>query len=224
MSENILSVYLPGSTKYVTGTVNGVTVTWTNTEANVWQAVAKKSPDGLYAVRITLISESGMTSEVGLTLFDVLSLITDRTAQDVIRWKALKDKGYDNLSSAEKTEWEHCKGAYNISDLNRVESAVMMIAAKLKELHIAADVTTKSDWELTDLPTVNDMNRYLSNVVKLRNSSTGLRMAPQPPSSMVRLNYTGANQIEATLLYINTWADRMLDSQKYAGEFYGGEL
>lgn len=224
MSENILSVYLPGSTKYVTGTVNGITVTWTNTEANTWQAIARKSPDGLYAIRLTLISESGMSSNVGLTLFDALSLITDRTAQDVLRWKALKDKGYDNLSASEKAEWEHCKGAYNISDLNRVESAVMMISAKLKELHIAADVTTKSDWELTDLPTISDMNRYLGNVVKLRNASSGLREAPQPPSSMVRLDYIGANRIEETLLYINNWADRMIDSQKYAGEFFGGEL
>lgn len=224
MSENILSVYLPGSTKYVTGTVNGVTVTWTNTEANVWQTVAKKSPDGLYAVRITLISQSGMTSEVGLTLFDALSLITDRTAQDVIRWKELKDKGYDNLSSAEKTEWAHCKGAYNNTDMNRVESAVMMIAGKLKELYINVDVTTKSDWELEDLPTLSDLNRYLNNVVKLRNASSGLREAPQPPSSMVRLDYIGANRIEETLLYINTWADGMKDSQKYAGEFFGGEL
>ena len=224
MSENILSVYLPGSTKYVTGTVNGITATWTNTEANVWQAIARKSPDGLYAVRLTLISESGMTSDIGLTLFDSLSLITDRTAQDVLRWKELKDKGYANMTDAEKEEWVHCKGAYNISDLNRVEAAVQMISQKLKALHIQADVTTKSDWEMTDLPTLSDMNRYLGNVIKLRSASSGLREAPQPPGSMVRLNYIGANRIEETLLYINAWADRMTDSQKYAGEFYGGEL
>lgn len=165
-----------------------------------------------------------MTNQVGLTLFDALSLITDRTEADVLRWKELKAKGYDNMTDAEKAEWVHCKGAYNNSDLNRVEAAVQMISGKLKELHISADVTTKSDWELDDLPTVSDMNRYLGNVVKLRNASSGLREAPQPPSSMVRLNHIGANRIEETLLYINAWADGMIDSQKHAGEFFGGEL
>lgn len=224
MSENTISVYLPGSTKYVTGTVNGVTAIWTNTEANVWQAIAAKSPDGLYAVRLTLVSASGMTSEIGLTIFDALSLITDRTAEDVLRWKELKNKDYASMTDAEKAEWVHCKGAYNNTDLNRVEAAVLMISEKLKELYIDVDVTTKSDWELEDLPTLSDMSRYLGNVVKLRNASSGLREAPQPPSSMVRLDYIGANRIEETLLYINNWADGMKDSQKYAGEFFGGEL
>ena len=224
MSENTISVYLPGSTKYVTGTVNGVTAIWTNTEPNVWQAIAAKAVDGLYAVRLILVSESGMTNEIGLTIFDALSLITDRTAEDVRRWKELKSKGYANLAEAEKAEWAHCKGAYNNTDLNRVESAVMMISEKLNELHINVDVTTKSDWEIADLPTVSDLNRYLGNVVKLRNASSGLREAPKPPDSMVRLDYIGANRIEETLLYINTWADRTKDSQKYSGEFYGGEL
>lgn len=224
MSENTISVHLPGSTQYVSGTVNGETVTWTNTEANVWQAIAKRSADGIYALKLTLISVSGMTSAIGLTIFDSLSLITDRTALDVLRWKELKAKGYAQLTDAEKAEWAHCKGAYNISDMNRVEAAVMMIAEKLKELHIPVDVTTKSDWAMADLPTVSDLNRYLGNVAKLRNASSGLREAPQLPSSMVRLNYIGANRIEETLLYINAWADGMKNSQKYSGEFFGGEL
>ena len=68
------------------------------------------------------------------------------------------------------------------------------------------------------------MNRYLGNVLQLRNASSGLYYAPQPPSTMERLDYIGANDIEKTLLYINSWADGMKDAQKYAGEFYGGEL
>lgn len=223
MSE-VLAVYLPGSTQYVTGTVNGVTVTWTNTAEHLWQATADKTPDGIYALQLTLISVSGVTSNVGFTLYAEMNLITDRTAWDVQRWKELKDKGYANLTTAERAEWAACKGAYNYTDLNRVEAAVRIISEKLKEVYIDTDVTTKSDWEQENLPTISDMNRYLGNVVKLRNASSGLRKAPQPPDSMVRLDYIGANLIEETLLYINTWADRTKDSQKYAGEFYGGEL
>lgn len=223
MSE-VLAVYLPGSTQYVTGTVNGVTVTWTNTAEHLWEATADKTPDGIYVLQLTLISVSGVTSNVGFTLYAEMNLITDRTAQDVLRWKELKDKGYANMTATERAEWASCKGAYNYTDLNRVEAAVRIISEKLREVYIDVDVTTKSDWEQADLPTISDMNRYLSNVVKLRNASTGLREAPQPPDSMVRMDYMGANRIEETLLYINTWADRTKDSQKYAAEFYGGEL
>ena len=221
--NEVIAVFLPGSTMYVSGTVNGVDVAWTNTEGNVWQAIANKDPDGIYLLQLTLVSVSGVTSTVGMTLYASLNLITDRTAQDVQRLKELKRKGYDNLSSAEKAEWAACKGAYNHTDLNRVEAAVRMIAEKLKELHVDVAVTTKSDWALTDLPTISDMNHYLDNVMTLRNASSGLELAPYPPESMVKLDYTGANAIEETLLYINTWADRMKDSQKYAGEFFGGE-
>ena len=223
MSE-VIAVYLPGSTIYVSGTVNGVDVTWTNTEENVWQAIADKTPDGIYALHLTLVSTSGATSTVGMTLYASLNLITDRTLSDVQRWQELKDKGFANMTAAEKAEWAANKGAYNSTDLNRVEAAVRMISEKLKELHIQVDVTTKSDWELTDLPTMSDMNRYLGNVKTLRNASSGLALAPQPPTSMVRLDYISANRIEETLLYINAWADGMKNSQKYAGEFYGGEF
>ena len=222
MSE-VIAVYLPGSTMYVTGTVNGVDVTWTNTAEKLWQAIADKDPNGIYTLHLTLVSMSGVTSTVGFTIYDSLNLITDRTLQDVQRWKELKAKGIERMTEAEKAEWAACKGAYNYTDLNRVEAAVRMISEKLKELHIDTDVTTKSDWELTDLPTQSDLSRYLANVVTLRNASSGLQEAPQPPASMAYLDYVGANRIEETLLYINTWADRMKDSQRYAGEFYGGE-
>lgn len=223
MSE-VIAVYLPGSTMYVSGTVNGVDVTWTNTAEKVWQAVADKDPDGIYILHLTLVSMSGMTSNVGLTIYAALNLVTDRTTQDVQRWRTLKSIGYDNMTDAEKAEWASCKGAYNYTDLNRVEAAVRMISEKLKALYIMVDVTTKSDWEQADLPTLSDLGRYIENVKTLREASDGLRLAPQPPASMVRLDYIGANNIEETLLYINTWADRMLDSQKFAGEFIGGEL
>ena len=33
------------------------------------------------------------------------SLITNRTAADVARWRALRDKGFDAMSADEKAEW-----------------------------------------------------------------------------------------------------------------------
>lgn len=220
----MLDVYLPGTTQYVTGNVNGVTVTWTKMGGNVWQAIVTKNPEGVYTINLTLVSVSGMTAEVGMTLFDALSLITDRTAQDVARWQELKNKGFANMTVAERTEWTNSKGAYNYTDMNRVEAAVFMIAQKLADIDIPVTVTTKSNWTRADIPTASDLTRYLGNVAKLRSSSSGLRHAPALPASMVRLNYIGANSIEAALLFINEWADRMKDAQKYSGEIYGGEI
>ena len=223
MSE-VIAVNLPDTTQYVTGTVNGVTVTWTKTAEHLWQTIADKNPQGMYELRLTLVSISGVTSTVGFTLILEMNLITDRTIQDVYRWQELKSKGYANMTVAERDEWASCKGAYNYTDLNRVEATVQVIADKLNELSIPTMVTTKSDWSNKALPTQSDMKRYLNNVHLLRNASSGLYYAPQPPDTMEKLDYDGANNIEKTLLYINKWADGMKDAQKFAGEFYGGEL
>lgn len=223
MSERVLDVYLPGTTAYVTGTVNGVVVTWTNMGNSVWQAIVAKNVEGVYVISLTLVSQSGMTSAVGMTLFDALSLITDRTAADVARWQELKSKGLANMTAAELAEWRTSKGAYNYTDMNRVEAAVFMIASKLNDIDIPVKVETKSNWTHADLPTAKDFERYLGNVAKLRGASSGLHLAPALPTSMVRLNYIGANNIEAALLFINEWADGMKDTRRYSGEFYGGE-
>ena len=49
------------------------------------------------------------------------TLITDRTEADFDRAKALAAKGWDDMTDDEKAEWRaNPKGAYNVSDLNRV--------------------------------------------------------------------------------------------------------
>lgn len=152
-----------------------------------------------------------------------MNLVTDRTADDVSRWLELKHKGLNGMTASEMTEWLNSKGAYNHTDLNRVEAAVSLIAEKLRDIGINVRVSTKSDWTRDDVPTASDLARYLDNVRALRNASTGLRFAPGLPGSMARLDYIGANSIEEVLAYVSEWADGMRNAQRYAGEFYGGE-
>ena len=65
------------------------------------------------------------------------TLITDRTQADEERVEELAAKGYDAMSDAEKAEWDgEMKGAYDASDLNRVESAVAYLAELLVLLPI----------------------------------------------------------------------------------------
>lgn len=86
------------------------------------------------------------------------------------------------------------KGAYNHSDLNRVERAVAEISGQYN-----LGLVTKTDWTAWDKPTEADMSRYLGNIVSLRSRlANGERDFPLP-SSMSNLTYEYANNIELIL-------------------------
>ena len=149
-------------------------------------------------------------------------LITDRKRADADRVVALSLMDYESMSDTERAEWNSdLKGAYNASDINRVESAVAYLAAALRVLPIelreyaenldvgwdkyfdvpygsdAYSVTTKENWTLKDVPTPADMERYLANVVKLRNA---LEFTSDTlPQTMENLWWNGANAIESAL-------------------------
>ena len=79
-----ISASLPASTVYVSGTVNDVSVVWTNTEGEVWEAVADRAEDDIYVVILNIVSGSGQSSTTSFTLYyGLLNLITDRTQADV---------------------------------------------------------------------------------------------------------------------------------------------
>lgn len=86
------------------------------------------------------------------------------------------------------------RGAYNFTDLNRVETAVAKIAGLL-----GLTLTTKTDWGLWDIPTKTEMTRYLSNVVAIRDACPVEVEFPTLPDTMAKMNYESANNIERTL-------------------------
>lgn len=84
------------------------------------------------------------------------------------------------------------KGAYNYSDLNRVERAVAEISDDL-----GLGLTTKTDWTMWDVPRMSDWTRYINNVKTIRDilgSSIAL------PEIGDKLTYSDANNIEKILL------------------------
>ena len=175
------------------------------------------------------------------------TLITDRTAAHVQRLLELEAAGWDKLTAAEQTEYHRGdaleqisdsqgplydqggaplyapdgvqRGAYNASDLNRVEEAVGYLAEKMANgalktygegLGVAWDANydpawagadfqpeTKTDWATTDFPRASDMERYLGNVAAIRRAVPA--DYPTLPESMDRLGYAGANAIEQVL-------------------------
>ena len=211
MSTRTLTTTLPSGTLYVSGTVNGVATTWTNTEGNTWETVAERSPQDVYVVAMTIINQSGVTTETTFTLYYGLHLITDRTKADVING----------------TE----KGSYNASDLNRVGAAMNYVADRLKAQGYDPHISPKTDWKDGDWVTPAAQAVYLGDLAELRKQFAMLQSTPEVPPRILAtainsndgLTYTWANDIEQILMDLDDSITRMKVSMFYAGEIYSGE-
>lgn len=84
------------------------------------------------------------------------------------------------------------KGAYNYSDLNRVERAV----EEISDL-VGLGLTTKTDWIMWDVPTATEMARYINNVRAIKDHF-GIDI--ELPTTMNNFTYESANNIEKILL------------------------
>ena len=221
-----ISASLPASTVYVSGTVNDVSVVWTNTEGEVWEAVADRAEDDIYVVILNIVSGSGQSSTTSFTLYyGLLNLITDRTQADVDYVVRLSTKSWNNMSEEEKTDWESgLKGAYNASDLNRVGNAVVYVAGRLTKAGYLVPVSPKIDWTASDIPKESDMRTYLSDVDILRNALTVLPGTPEVPEDMERLTYKEANDIERILRAVDGLITKMINSYFYSNEIFCGEV
>ena len=224
--SQFVEVSLPYSTVYVSGTVNGELVTWTNVQGNTWQAEADKASDNTYFVELSITSESGVTSNYSTVLFySGLNLVTDRTAQDVARWRTLRDKGLSAMTAAEKSQWlGGMKGCYGYKDMNRVEGAVALVAARLGALgyHFSPDV--KMNWTQEDVPSREDMERYLGNVAALRAVVPVYPSTPMAADIYSALDYRKANELEQILLDLARIADSIPKTWHNAGEINSGEV
>lgn len=153
-------------------------------------------------------------------------MITDRTAQDVARWKELHDKGWVRMSPAEQSEWlGEMKGRYSYTDMNRVESAVEALSARFVEGgYLTTPLTVKTNWNLWSVPTKNDMERYLGNVATLRSLVPVYTTTPNVPTVNQRLNHTRANDIEKILIDLDNILTQIPQGYYYAGEIMAGEV
>lgn len=162
-----------------------------------------------------------------------LNLITNRTPQDVERWKTLKAKGWVAMTEAERQEWvgvttptpSASKGMYTHRDLNRVEEAVNELARMLHEYgYLCSEVQVKTDWSHTDDFWYGDVERYLGNIKLLRDCIRVKRSTPIAPNVTDKFNYETANNIEKILADISDLLDSIPQSWSYAGEIVTGEV
>lgn len=224
-----VEVSLPSGTLYVSGTVNDVAYTWTNTAGNIWQAIVDRAADDIYRVDLTLISDAGTTSTADFTLYyGILNLITDRTQADVDRVKYLNGLwvgGEWTGTDEELSAWESgLKGAYNATDLNRVGAAVDYLAGRFAAFGYDADVSPKRDWTTGDIPCSADMVKYLAEVERLRSRFSVMSTTPETPEDMEQLTYTEANNIEQILVDLDFLLTNITQAWFYSGDLYSGEI
>lgn len=136
-------------------------------------------------------------------------MITDRTQSDVTNL---------NIDSSTAS-----KGAYNYTDLNRVESKVKELNDLLVSYNYMSALTTKLNWAITDKFNVNDSTRYLNNIKAIRNALATYTTTPQVPSTMAYLTYQKANDIEKILVDIEVLLISMENWFVYSGVANSGQ-
>ena len=137
------------------------------------------------------------------------NLIFDRTQYDV------------NYAKQNQSRKSNLKGAYNYSDLNRVEEWCEYLATTLTNYRYPVTITTKTDWNDTDFPTQAHLERIRSNVQAIKQAYYS---ATNTPSSLSHITYQQANDIEKILFEINTNLKNMIAAFFYSGEIYAGEV
>lgn len=161
--------------------------------------------------------------------FDFSTLITDRTADDVRRFFYLRDKGFENMTAEERTEWlaGTMKGAYNSKDLNRVGMALEHLFVRLKDAGYITPSTvfaSKINWTIASVPTTEDLTSYLRYVGIIREALAQFETTPPTPADTGALNYTEANNIEQILIDVEILINNMLATRCFCGEVYAGEI
>lgn len=227
MSTRTLTTTLPSDTLYVSGTVNGVSTTWTNTEGQTWETVAERSEMDVYVVVLTIINSLGTASETQFTLYYGLHLVTDRTRADVTYVQTLAKKIKNGTATEDElAEWNASglKGSYNASDLNRVGAAMQYVADRLVAFGYAVSIDPKLDWTSGDWPTPETMGTYLADLEELRSKFAMMQTTPTVPEDMEQLTYTEANNIEKILESIDILLTRASQAWFYSGDLFSGEV
>lgn len=156
---------------------------------------------------------------------DHLGLIVDRTEADLLRWRELRDKGWQAMTEAERTEWlTSLKGSYNYTDMNRVERAISLLSERLSANGYLFHPVVKTSWNGSEVPLEADLNRYFENVAILRELVAVYATTPLAPTTAKKLTYQMANDIEKILVDVNELTNKMESVWLYSDDIFSGEV
>lgn len=142
--------------------------------------------------------------------------VYDRTEEDVSLAKAYNK----SPSGSSATEY---KGALNAADLNRIEGNCEYLSELLHSCGYTSHITVKTDWSMTDFPTLTEFTRIRDNITELLNAYAQAQDMPDMRSDD-RTDYVEINNMEFDLYRINEMIANMKAIYMYSGELYVGEL
>ena len=119
--------------------------------------------------------------------------VYDRTQADVDYAKRQVEEWSKGYFSNDATFIINLKGAFNAQDLNRIEGNMQYVCERLAIAGTKVQITTKADWNASDIPSSNDIQRIISNLSVLIEAWYLLPNAPHIPETI--LAYTDANAI-----------------------------
>ena len=105
---------------------------------------------------------------------------------------------------------------YGIDDTNRVGSATALLAQILTAEGYVTTVNVKTDWAITDIYYVDQLETYLGNVKKCKIQLVGAYDVPLP-EDVYYWDYEDANNIERCLIWLKQALDRMRQAYIYCG-------
>jgi hypothetical protein len=155
-------------------------------------------------------------------------LIYNRTAPDVEAVAALAEAIKMGTATAEQVQQYLTgvnKGAYGVSDLERVETAVVYIRDRLRDFGYFLALTTVGGWSKERLPTPDDFSRYFANIAAIRAVLTEHKNSPPVPfSDISAFGYAEANAVEQILVDMEELLNRIAKAWFYSNDIYSGEV
>lgn len=114
------------------------------------------------------------------------------------------------------------KGCYNYTDLNRIENncKYVMDLRNSRKILKPVEITTKTDWKVTDIPHINDFNRIRNNIIKLMEDMTIQEYETIEFSNT--MDYIKANILEKDLAIIKHLNEVIEKEVLKCGTFYCG--
>ena len=103
---------------------------------------------------------------------------------------------------------EFLKGAYNYTDLNRVEGWCEYIQELLRSYGFNQELETKTDWNVTDFPSQAQIDRIRNNIDTLKNFCYAISTETIEYNNT--LDYEQANILEKILFDINQYIEEIL--------------
>ena len=153
------------------------------------------------------------------------NLSTDRMKSDADRVEELAAKAWQDMTEEERAEWlSPMRGAYNYTDLNRVEEAVAYVAERLKEYGYITHLPNTRSWSAADVPTAGDLFRYFFNVGTLREAISVGESTPHTPGSINGFGVNEANDLERILIDVNSVLTHISQAWFYSNDLYSGEV